>query len=117
MLYALAKEEPYFESRLFKVVLLAPCTIYANPPPGILEIYTAGLDVFNISGDTWEADKEKACSVMNPIFCSDMDVFDDKQMTSFKSNFHMAQTWKAQQFQEFVLGYPEITKGRQIDLT
>ena len=54
---------------------------------------------------------------MNPIYCSEMDVFDGKQVTSFNSNFHMAQTWKAKQFQEFIDDWPSTTKGRKIDLT
>ena len=78
------------EQRVKKVVLLAPCTIYAQKPPGALEIWTAGLDIYELSGPNWEDDKAKACTVTSKNVCSSLDYYDDLQPTSLKSNVHIA---------------------------
>ena len=100
-----------------KVVLLAPCTIYAKPPPGALEIWTAGLDIYELSGPNWTDDKAKACTVTSKEVCESLDYYDDKQPTSLKLNVQMAQIKSMKRFQEFAEDWPQSRKGREIKLS
>ena len=91
MYYALAKQEPYLAERVKRAVLLAPCSIFATPPPGSLEIWAAQLDIYEMSGPNWDVDKAKACTVTDKYVCEAMDEFDGLQPTSLKSNVHIGQ--------------------------
>ena len=117
MLFALSSEEPYLIDKVRKVVLLAPCTIYALAPPGSLEIFAAQLEILEIPGANWEADKAKVCSITSKRICESMDSWDGLQPTSLKSNVHIGQIFTVKKFQEYAEDWPSNKKGREIDLT
>lgn len=117
MLFALASEEPYLKEKVRKVVLLAPCTIYASSPPGSLEIFAAQLEIYELPGANWQTDKEKVCSITNKKICEKLDYWDELQPTSLKSNVHIGQIYTTQRFQEFADDWPQNKKGRDIDVS
>ena len=80
------------------IVLLAPCTVYGKAPPGSLEIWAAQLDMAELPGPTWEADKAKACSITKKTVCESLDFWDNRQPTSLKSNVHMGQIFTQAKF-------------------
>ena len=115
MLYAMTLFEPFLFERLRRAILLAPCTIPKFPPPGAVEIWTSGIDVYEFSGPNWsESDERKACSVVSDEVCLQLNRYDNLEPTSVKTNVHQAQMNSMERFQEFVEGWPTNKMGREI---
>ena len=98
MLFGLATQEEFLKTRLLKAILMAPCTIPQFKQPGALEMYTAGIDIFEISGPNWQSDRTKACTVVNSDTCSAMAVFDKAEATSLNMNVQFSQIQEVKRF-------------------
>ena len=98
MLYALATNEAYFRERVWHVSLLAPCTVPAAERPGVLNLWSSGIDIKEIAGPDWGSDFEKACTVVSNYTCIDMEVYEDQQPTSLKTQVHISQMASKKKF-------------------
>ena len=80
-------------------------------------MWEAGIDVYSFSGEDWEDQKLKACSVMSESICDQLNYYDKLEPTSVKANAHLAQLADRKKFQKYVESWPNSKTGIEVDIS